>query len=238
MTYVFIADLHLSPNHPRLIRGFLALLQHYAHRNTQLYILGDWFNAWIGDDQQSAWLNELTDALKQFTALGNQVYFLVGNRDFALGQTFLDRFQGHFLPEVSHLKIGQLHIRLEHGDLLCTDDVSYQRFRRIIRFPLILSLLKKTPLKFRAALAQGFRRQSQHAQQYKTFQIMDVNAAAVEHALEDVDVLIHGHTHRPGIHHYNAKKRIVVGDWREEQGQAQILEMNHHAAWQLINWHF
>lgn len=238
MTYVFIADLHLSPNHPRLIRGFLALLKHYAHRNTQLYILGDWFNAWIGDDQQSAWLDELTAALEEFNALGNQVFFLVGNRDFALGQTFLDRFQGQILAEVSYLNIGQLRLRLEHGDLLCTDDISYQRFRRIIRSPLILSILKKTPLKFRAALAQGFRRQSQHAQQHKTFQIMDVNAKAVEQALEHADLLIHGHTHRPAIHHCNGKKRIVLGDWREEQGQAQILEMNSQAAWQLITWHF
>ena len=89
MTYLFIADLHLSPDHPRLVRGFLDLLTHYQNKNTQLYILGDWFNAWIGDDYTAPWLDDVIKALKQFNQAGNQVYFQVGNRDFALGKKFL-----------------------------------------------------------------------------------------------------------------------------------------------------
>ena len=121
MTYLFIADLHLSPDHPRLVRGFLDLLDAYKNKNTQLYILGDWFNAWIGDDYTAAWLDEVVTRLKQFSQAGNQIYFIVGNRDFALGQKFLDQFSGQLLPDVYTLHIGSQQVRLEHGDALCTD---------------------------------------------------------------------------------------------------------------------
>ena len=224
MTYLFIADLHLSPDHPRLVRGFLALLQQYQQQNTQLYILGDWFNAWIGDDYSAPWLDEIVTALSQFTASGNQIYFQVGNRDFALSQKFLNQFNGKLLPDVYTLTIGNQTFRIEHGDALCTDDVSYQRFRKIIRNPIILGLIKSTPLSFRQKLANGFRKKSRAANQVKSYAIMDVNAQAVEHAVNDVDVLIHGHTHRPEIHDVNGKKRIVLGDWRADQ--AKILEIN------------
>ncbi len=114
------------------------MLEQYKTQNTQLYILGDWFNAWIGDDFTAPWLDEIIAALKDFTALGNQIYFQVGNRDFALGQKFLDKFHGQLLQDVDYLHIGNYKIRLEHGDLLCTDDVSYQKFRKVIRNPFLL----------------------------------------------------------------------------------------------------
>lgn len=224
MTYLFIADLHLSPNHPRLVRGFFDLLDEYKNKNTQLYILGDWFNAWIGDDDQSEWLDHIVAALKQFTEAGNQIYFLVGNRDFALGQPFLDQFSGLLLPETDTLYIQGIHCRIEHGDALCTDDVSYQRFKKIIRHPLLLGLLKCTPLSFRRKLANGFRKKSHQAQQSKSYEIMDVHPQAVENALKDVDLLIHGHTHRAAIHDTAGKKRIVLGDWKENC--AEILEIS------------
>ena len=223
MTYLFISDLHLSPDHPRLVRGFLDLLTEYQDRNTHLYILGDWFNAWIGDDYTSPWLDEIVIALKQFTQAGNQVYFLVGNRDFALGQDFLDQFSGQLLPEITHFNIGSTRYRIEHGDALCTDDVSYQRFRKIIRHPWVLGVLRKMPLSFRARLASGFRKKSHEAQQLKSYDVMDVNASAVEAAFKQADVLIHGHTHRAAIHQTANKKRIVLGDWKQEY--AEILEI-------------
>ncbi|WP_180049636.1 UDP-2,3-diacylglucosamine diphosphatase [Acinetobacter sp. YH12144] len=223
MTYLFIADLHLSPEHPRLVRGFLALLEQYKTQHTQLYILGDWFNAWIGDDFTAPWLDEIIAALKDFTALGNQIYFQVGNRDFALGQKFLDKFHGQLLQDVDYLHISNYKIRLEHGDLLCTDDVSYQKFRKVIRNPLLLGFLKSLPLSIRQKIANGFRKKSTETKQVKSYDIMDVNAEAVEKALEQADLLIHGHTHRPQIHDVHGKSRIVLGDWRAEQ--AQILEM-------------
>ncbi|MFW2076957.1 UDP-2,3-diacylglucosamine diphosphatase [Acinetobacter sp. ULE_I010] len=236
MTHLFIADLHLSPDHPRLVRGFLDLLQQYKNENTQLYILGDWFNAWIGDDYSAPWLDEIVNALKQFTNAGNQVFFLVGNRDFALGQKFLNQFNGKLLPDEFTLNIANKKFRIEHGDALCTDDVSYQRFKKIIRNPILLGILKSMPLSFRQKLANGFRKKSRESQQNKSYDIMDVNAQAVEKALSDVDVLIHGHTHRPEIHNEFNKTRIVLGDWRERTSEAIILAVNDDGEWQSIQW--
>ncbi len=156
MTYLFIADLHLSPNHPRLVRGFSDLLDAYQNKNTQLYILGDWFNAWIGDDYTAAWLDEVVTRLKQFSQAGNQIYFIVGNRDFALGQKFLDQFSGQLLPDVYTLHIGSQRVRLEHGDALCTDDVSYQKFRKIIRNPIIFRDFKENTFGFSAKTCTRF----------------------------------------------------------------------------------
>lgn len=239
MTYLFIADLHLSPDHPRLVLGFLDLLHAYEHKNTQLYILGDWFNAWIGDDYTATWLDEIIVQLKQFTHAGNQIYFIVGNRDFALGQKFLDQFSGQLLPDVHTLQIGSHYIRIEHGDALCTDDVSYQKFRKIIRNPIILGILKKTPLAFRQKLAQGFRKKSQQANQVKSYDVMDVNADAVAQALQDADVLIHGHTHRPNIHNEHGKPRIVLGDWRKDAAQILEIEPSQELQdWQLSTWKY
>ena len=236
MTYLFIADLHLSPDHPRLVRGFLALLQHYQNKNTQLYILGDWFNAWIGDDYTAPWLDEIVQQLKQFTDAGNQIYFQVGNRDFALGQKFLNKFNGQLLPDIYTLNIGNKRFRLEHGDALCTDDISYQRFKIIIRNPIILGLLKTTPLSFRQKLANGFRKKSRDAQQNKSYEIMDVNQQAVEQALHETEVLIHGHTHRPCIHDVDGKPRIVLGDWREKTSEAMLLEVDGNGDYKLFKW--
>ena len=236
MTYLFISDLHLSPDHPRLVRGFLALLEHYKNSNTQLYILGDWFNAWIGDDDSSAWLDQIVNELYSFTQSGNRIFFQIGNRDFALGQKFLNRFNGQLISDIDYLTIGPFKIRIEHGDALCTDDVSYQKFRKIIRNPFILGFLKSTPLSFRRKLANGFRKKSHQANQMKSYDIMDVNQQAVEHAMHDVDILIHGHTHRPEIHDVHGKKRIVLGDWRENTSDAMILEFNYKGEFMLKRW--
>lgn len=238
MTYLFISDLHLSPDHPRLVRGFLVLLDEYKNKNTQLYILGDWFNAWIGDDYTAPWLDEIVTALQSFSAAGNQIYFQVGNRDFALGQKFLDQFNAILLPDVYTLEINHIKFRLEHGDALCTDDVAYQRFRKVIRNPVLLGLIKRTPLSFRQKLANGFRKKSSATKQLKSYDIMDVNAQAVESVIEQVDYLIHGHTHRPEIHQLQHKQRIVLGDWREDT--AWILELNPQENYQVDfkQWHY
>ena len=231
MTYLFISDLHLSPDHPRLVRGFLALLKEYKNKNTQLYILGDWFNAWIGDDYSAPWLDEIITALQEFTAANNHVYFQVGNRDFVLGKKFLALFNATLLPDVYILEINHRKFRLEHGDALCTDDVAYQRFRKVIRNPVLLGILKRTPLNFRQKLANGFRKKSSETKQLKSYDIMDVNLYAVENAIHQVDFLIHGHTHRPEIHEIINKKRIVLGDWREDT--AWILEINEQENFKL-----
>jgi len=231
VTYLFISDLHLSPDHPRLVRGFLALLKEYKNKNTQLYILGDWFNAWIGDDYNAPWLDEIITALQEFTAANNHVYFQVGNRDFVLGKKFLALFNATLLSDVYILEINHRKFRLEHGDALCTDDVAYQRFRKVIRNPVLLGILKRTPLNFRQKLANGFRKKSSETKQLKNYDIMDVNLHAVENAIHQVDFLIHGHTHRPEIQELINKKRIVLGDWREDT--AWILEINEQENFKL-----
>ncbi|MEQ1454204.1 UDP-2,3-diacylglucosamine diphosphatase [Acinetobacter seifertii] len=239
MTYLFISDLHLSPEHPRLVRGFLDLLIHYKNKQTQLYILGDWFNAWIGDDYSAPWLDEIVEALKAFNQKGNRVYFQVGNRDFALNQVFLNKFNGVLLPDMYYLNISGQQYRLEHGDALCTDDISYQRFRKIIRNPLLVAFLRRTPLSFRTKLVNGFRKRSHSDKQQKSYEIMDVNEQAVIAALENVDALIHGHTHRPAIHEIQQKQRIVLGDWREDH--AKILEIDpssHMKQIKLTDWYY
>nr|WP_305884313.1 UDP-2,3-diacylglucosamine diphosphatase [Acinetobacter sp. 5862] len=228
---MFISDLHLSPDHPRLVRGFLALLKQYQDKNTHLYILGDWFNAWIGDDYSAPWLDEIITALQEFTAANNHVYFQVGNRDFVLGKKFLALFNATLLPDVYILEINHRKFRLEHGDALCTDDVAYQRFRKVIRNPILLGILKSTPLNFRQKLANGFRKKSSETKQLKSYDIMDVNLHVVENAIHQVDFLIHGHTHRPEIHEVINKKRIVLGDWREDT--AWILEINEQENFKL-----
>ncbi|NHB57347.1 UDP-2,3-diacylglucosamine diphosphatase [Acinetobacter sp. 194] len=239
MTHLFISDLHLSPDHPRLIRGFLDLLDHYRTQETQLYILGDWFNAWIGDDYSAPWLDDIVEHLKAFTAAGNRIYFQVGNRDFALHQVFLNQFNGQLLPDIDTLTIGQTKIRIEHGDALCTDDVKYQRFKKVIRNPFLISFLRKTPLSFRTKLAEGFRKRSNHTKEFKSYEVMDVNQGAVAEALKDVDLLIHGHTHRPQIHHEYGKLRIVLGDWREDQAQILVIDnQNSPLQFQLSAWQY
>ncbi len=238
MTYLFISDLHLSPDHPLLVRGFLDLLKEYQNKKTHLYILGDWFNSWIGDDYSAPWLDEIVLALQQFSTAGNEVYFQFGNRDFALGQKFLNQFNGHLLKDVDYLEISHVKIRLEHGDLLCTDDVSYQKFRKVIRNPLILGLLKSTPLRFRQKLANGFRKKSAETKQTKSYDIMDVNQHTVDDALAHTDLLIHGHTHRPKIHNVNGKKRIVLGDWREHEAQILEIDENNIKDFQLKTWNY
>lgn len=235
---VVISDLHLSADEPALVQAFLALLDDVLVLPNvhQLYILGDWFDAWIGDDaylslsateQKRHWLTPLITKLTELKNRGCQSFVMHGNRDFLIGQDFCDSFGGQLIEEPYLLKLGKMTYRLEHGDALCTDDKRYQRFRKVMRNPLVQWLLLKQPLHKRQALAQKIRSQSALDKSAKSLQIMDVNEQAVTCALKKVDGLIHGHTHRPACHQthlaLNAKarsqtlefkKRYVLGDWR------------------------
>lgn len=240
---LFIADLHLSCEHPRLTRGFLSLLETYQTQQIDLYILGDWFNAWLDDQDDSEWLIPIVTALQDFTASGNRVFALVGNRDFVLGQGFLDRFGGVLLPEIYLWQYQGKTWRLEHGDALCTDDVSYQRFKRIIRHPWILGILKLLPFGIKQRIATVLRSKSHQRQTHRHYQPVDVNPAYVREQMQGVDVLLHGHTHRPEMEYFeDGSVRIVLGDWREETGEAQILwldgQVNNQESIQLSTWRF
>jgi UDP-2,3-diacylglucosamine hydrolase len=239
MQKLLISDLHLSADHPRLIRGFLALLDAYQQQGVELYILGDWFDAWLADNDPSAWLLPVVAGLRDFTAAGNTVFFLHGNRDFILGQRFLDRFAGQLILEPFTLVWQGLRVRLEHGDALCSDDLSYQRFKKIIRNPWLLALLKCLPFYFKRHLANLFRKKSRQKQKNSYYQPVDVNLDSVQQHMHGVDLLIHGHTHRPAIHLLpQDKRRIVLGDWREDLGEAKILSLPTAGDLHLFDWYF
>lgn len=239
MQKLFISDLHLSEQYPRLVRGFLSLLDHYKDQPTELYILGDWFNTWLSDGDPSEWLLPIVAGLRQFTQTGNQVYFLAGNRDFVLGQSFLDRFDGHLLSEPTILQWEGYNIRLEHGDSLCTDDVSYQRFKKVIRNPVLLGTLKLLPFYLKRSLANFFRKKSKQRQTTAHYQPIDVNHDEVIKQINGIDLLIHGHTHRPQIEQIALnQQRIVLGDWREDLGSAKILCMTHPQHFDFFDWKF
>lgn len=227
---VFISDLHLSAATPRLIDAFLALLDdlHKLPNLVNLYLLGDWLDAWIGDDvylklstqdKQTHWLHPAITALKQLSANKVQIFIMHGNRDFAISQKLCDSFGGVLIDEPFVLNTGKLRIRLEHGDALCTDDVNYQRYRVIIRQPIVRFTLLHLPLSMRAKLANSIKKQASSDKTQKTASIMDVHEQAVMTALADCDVLLHGHTHRPDVHHYSHHTRMVLGDWRDDGKQ-------------------
>lgn len=223
---VLISDLHLSPEEPALVQAFLALLDDCLAlpQLKRLFILGDWFEVWIGDDayltlaedaRQSHWLAPLIVKLKKLRVAGCEILVMHGNRDFLLGQPFCSLFGGELIYEPYYLTFGQQNYRLEHGDALCTDDKKYQFFRKMMRNRLTQWYLLNKSLTKRLVIADKLRQKSQRNNANKAAYIMDVNEDAVMQAVADSEALLHGHTHRPAIHQATTdKKRYVLGDWR------------------------
>ena len=223
---VLISDLHLSPEEPALVQAFLALLDDCLALPAlkRLFILGDWFEVWLGDDfylslseeqRQTHWLTPLIVTLKKLHVAGCEILVMHGNRDFLLGQPFCNLFGGELIYEPYNLTVGQQKYRLEHGDALCTDDKKYQFFRKIMRNRLTQWYLLNKSLEKRLAIADNMRQKSQRNNANKAAHIMDVNEAAVNKAIYHFDALLHGHTHRHEIHQSNeGKTRYVLGDWR------------------------
>lgn len=222
---VLISDLHLSPEEPALVQAFLALLDDCLAlpQLNRLFILGDWFEVWIGDDayltlsedaRQNHWLTPLIVKLKKLRVAGCEILVMHGNRDFLLGQPFCSLFGGELIYEPYYLTVGQQSYRLEHGDALCTDDKKYQFFRKMMRNRLTQWYLLNKSLTKRLAIADKLRQKSQQNNANKAAYIMDVNEDAVIQAVADNNALLHGHTHRPAIHQATTdKKRYVLGDW-------------------------
>ena len=234
---VLISDLHLSPEEPALVQAFLALLNDCLALPAlkRLFILGDWFEVWLGDDvylslsddaRQTHWLTPLIVKLKKLRVAGCEILVMHGNRDFLLDQPFCNLFGGELIYEPYPLTIGQQSYRLEHGDALCTDDKKYQFFRKIMRHRLTQWYLLNKSLEKRLAIADNIRQKSKQQNITKAAYIMDVNDDAVIEALENNDALLHGHTHRPHVHQAtHNKKRYVLGDWRlidEDTRQAKV----------------
>ena len=223
---VLISDLHLSLDEPALVQAFLALLDDCLALPAlkRLFILGDWFEVWLGDDvylslsdeaRQTHWLTPLIFKLKKLRVGGCEILVMHGNRDFLLGQLFCNLFGGELIEEPYNLTVGQQSFRLEHGDALCTDDKKYQWFRRVMRNRMTQWYLLNKPLEKRLDIADKMRRKSQQNNANKAAYIMDVNDEAVSAVMTDSDALLHGHTHRPAVHQtISGKKRYVLGDWR------------------------
>ncbi|SOD66152.1 UDP-2,3-diacylglucosamine hydrolase [Alysiella filiformis DSM 16848] len=223
MRTLFIADLHLSDNAPDLTDLFVQFLREQAPQSAALYILGDLFDAWTGDDDDSHTAQQVAQSIQKFSQFA-PVYFVAGNRDFLLGKNYALRANMTLLPENHMITLHGKHILLTHGDEMCTDDVSYLRYRKIIRNPLLCQILLCLPFRKRKAIAEQIRAKSRAKKQHN-YAISDVTEQGVQAACQKnraVDIIIHGHTHRPNthIHQYLGKNitRHVLPDWFENQG--------------------
>lgn len=221
ITY-FIADLHLAQNRPDITACFLRFLENDAPQAQHLYILGDLFEAWIGDDDDSPFLTTIAEALTALSALGTTIYYIHGNRDFLLGQRFAKKSAMILLPEVDLIDLYGKSTVIMHGDTLCTRDVGYQKFRKKSRSWWWQAIIKSLPLFVRKKIADDYRKKSAAATSEKSQEIMDVTTSEVVKCLEGYhsQLLIHGHTHRPAVHDLTANNqdatRIVLGDWYEQ----------------------
>ena len=228
MATLFIADLHLQTEEPAITAGFLRFLAGTAQEADALYILGDLFEAWIGDDDPNPLHRQIAAALKALADSGVPVYFLHGNRDFLLGQRFARESGMTLLPEEKVLELYGKQLLILHGDTLCTDDAGYQAFRAKVHQPWLQKLFLALPLFIRMRIAAKMRADSTSANRNKSQAIMDVNPQAVVNVMEkhQVQHLIHGHTHRPDIHTLTANGapayRYVLGAWHQEGSMVKV----------------
>ncbi|NQZ06777.1 MAG: UDP-2,3-diacylglucosamine diphosphatase [Algicola sp.] len=216
---LFISDLHLSAERPDMTEAFFTFLRQRINQDTDaLYILGDFFEYWIGDDDKTPFHDQVIKALKSVSSK-LPVYFIHGNRDFLIGQKFAKQCGMTLLPEQQVIALYGSPALIMHGDSLCTLDLDYMKFRRKSRSKWWQTMILALPLFVRRRIATNARRKSKMAQQGKDSEIMDVTPYEVinQMALNGVDLLIHGHTHRPAIHIIEdtdpLQQRIVLGDW-------------------------
>lgn len=228
MATLFIADLHLDAATPAITAGFMRFLNDEARKADALYILGDLFEVWIGDDDPSPLHQEIAAAIKTLVAAGVPCHFIHGNRDFLLGNNFARKSGMTLLPEEKRLELYGHQILIMHGDTLCTDDLDYQKFRAKVYNPWMQKLFLALPLFIRQRIAAKMRAGSKAASSKKLPQIMDVNPQAVTGIMEKhrLQWLIHGHTHRPAVHQLSANGkpalRVVLGAWHTEGTMVKV----------------
>ncbi|MBM5457919.1 UDP-2,3-diacylglucosamine diphosphatase [Pseudomonas sp. P66] len=222
---LLISDLHLQEERPDITRAFLDLLDGRARHAQALYILGDFFEAWIGDDAMTPFQTSICQALRALSDSGTQVYLMHGNRDFLIGEAFCKAAGCTLLSDPSVVQLGGEPVLLMHGDSLCTLDLAYMKMRRYLRNPVSLWLLRHLPLSTRQKLARKLRSESRAQTRMKANDIVDVTPEEVPRVMahHGVRTLVHGHTHRPAIHKLmvddQPARRIVLGDW-DRQGWA------------------
>lgn len=232
MSELFISDLHLDAERPQVTELFLRFLREEAHHARALFILGDLFEAWVGDDAPGPLGDSVARGLRALARGGTRVYFMRGNRDFLLDADYAQACGMRLLPDPCVLRIGGEPTLLLHGDLLCTDDLAYQRFRSESRSPAWKQAFLARPVAERLHFAEQARAESRRHQQGLDSSITDANPDAVVEMLRlhGVRRMIHGHTHRPAVHRVGDDcERIVLGDWytqgsvlRHHEGQFEL----------------
>jgi len=234
---LLISDLHLQEERPDITRAFLDLLATRARDANALYILGDFFEAWIGDDGMTPFQASICQALRTLSDSGTQVFLMHGNRDFLIGKVFCKAAGCTLLRDPSVVDMGGEPVLLMHGDSLCTRDEAYMKLRRYLRNPLSLWILRHLPLSTRHKLARKLRSESKSQTRMKANDIIDVTPTEVPRIMRQhgVRTLIHGHTHRPAIHKLtlddgSAGRRIVLGDWDRQGWALQVDEQGFQLA--------
>ena len=213
---LFISDLHLQAAQPAITAAFHDFLERHARHAPQLYLLGDLFEYWAGDDDISDPFNQhIIAALRRVSDAGTAIYWIAGNRDFLVGADFAAAAGATLLPEVYVTEIGGQRLVLVHGDAQCTEDVKYMEFRAMVRQPAWQQQFLAMPLAQRKAIIAGMRENSRKDQGTKAYEIMDVTPQAIADlfAQTDTRVMIHGHTHRPALHLVGDTRRYVLPDW-------------------------
>lgn len=217
---LFVSDIHLQPDMPRTARAFLDFLDNEGGRTRELYLLGDMFEYWAGDDDLVTPFNQnIADAIRSVSAHGVKVYWIAGNRDFLLSERFALAAGMTLLPDPFVIDAGGQRILISHGDAWCTDDLAYLAFRKTVRDPQWQAQFLAQSLEQRKEIIAGMRSGSRSAQRTKSMEIMDVNRDAIDTLLEQhgARVMVHGHTHRPALHMHEVggtmRVRHVLPDW-------------------------
>ena len=216
-----MSDLHLQESHPRTADAFFRFLAAHAAHAEQLYLLGDIFEYWAGDDDLDAPLNRrVVAALRALADGGLQIFWMAGNRDFLVGDGFAAAAGLRLLDEPHVIAVGGQRIALVHGDAECTLDTKYMEFRAMVRDKRWQAQFLAMPLAQRKAIIAGLREGSREAHTTKSYAIMDVTPHAIEAVFDatGADVLIHGHTHRPALHIHDERRRYVLPDWELDNG--------------------
>ncbi|MBD8683845.1 UDP-2,3-diacylglucosamine diphosphatase [Pseudomonas sp. CFBP 13719] len=233
---LLISDLHLQEERPDITRAFLDFLGGRARSAEALYILGDFFEAWIGDDAMTPFQSSICAALRALSDGGTKIFLMHGNRDFLIGSTFCKKAGCTLLADPSVVRLNGEPVLLMHGDSLCTRDEGYMRLRRVLRNPLTLFILRHLPLGTRHKLARKLRSESRTQTQMKASDIVDVTPEEVPRVMRQhgVATLIHGHTHRPAVHELQIgdlpARRIVLGDWDRQGWVLQVDEQGFNLA--------
>lgn len=231
MTTLFISDLHLSPTTPETTECFIRFMRQEAIQAEALYVLGDLFEFWVGDDDRSEFANQIRSEFKTLTERGIPCYFTQGNRDFLIGQRFARQTGVKLLGDETVIDLYGRKAVVLHGDTLCTQDVKYLEYRKKVHQPWLQWVFNRIPMSIKKRIVTKVQSDIRTDKQTKSLDIMDVTQSEVEQVMQShqVDLMIHGHTHRPKVHTFELNQtpctRIVLGDWYT-QGSVLVFDKN------------